>query len=274
MARLEVLRIYDAAIHTFAVRELGQMILQFKTGDPNEWDHDVSDAIHMATADRPYGFEIPLDPNTGDVDTKRAERMLVKPQIAITRGDPVIAMDRMNTNQVRAIRYWDQNADFVVRSDYPRPWDIPYWIDIYARQRRDAQKILNYFLYAPDPTLVMYVDFDYPWGRKGVSMIYSGINEMTEYEPGEGLRLYHYRVPVKMEAWMFGAFENPGDIRHGGLYPNDRTSRVRTVKSLRVRFIDAWSCKVMDEIVFPMSETPPNLVADDPNAICPNGVIP
>jgi hypothetical protein len=271
MARLDILRVYDGAVHNFAKTQLGPMIPLFDTGDPNETDHDVSEQVHMATPDRPYGFDIPTDPKTGDVDTKRAEAMLTRPQVTITRQDLDYDMVRNNTNPVRRITYWDQDANFIVGSDHPRPWNIPYTIDIYARLRNDAQKILNYFLYAINPLLVLSIDFCYPWDKKTVSMLFSRIIDNTDYEPGEAARFYHYSVPFMLEAWMFGAFELPSDIRDGALYPGDHTRRTRTVKTIKVNFVDCYSCTVMDTIDVSLSLTKPDLV-NEQAPFCPAGV--
>lgn len=266
MAQLEILRVYDSAVHAFAKAQLGPMIPSFDTGDPNETDHDVSNSVHMATHDRPYGFDIPVDPKTGDVDTKRAESMLTRPQIAITRHDLDFDETRNNTNPIRRIIPWDQDFNYVVKSEHPRPWRIPYTIDIYARLRNDAQKILNYFLYAVNPLLVLTVDFCYPWGKKGISMFFDKIVDNTDYEPGEGARFYQYSVPFMLEAWMFGAFQAPSDIPTTG-----HTRRVRTAKEVKVNFIDAWSCTNMWTVTVPMTQK--TTVTAPSNAICcPDGV--
>jgi hypothetical protein len=266
MAQLEILRLYDLGVHNFARTQLGPMIPKFDTGDENETDHDVSNSVHMATPDRPYGFDIPTDPKTGDVDTKRAEAMLTRPQVTVTRSDLDYAMDRNNTGTVRRIIPWDQDFNYVVQSDNPRPWNIPYTIDIYARLRNDAQKLLNYFLYAINPILVLKIDFCYPWGEKGVSMLFNRIVDNTDYEPGEAARFYHFSIPFMLEAWMFGAFEGPSDIPTSG-----HTRRIRTAKEVVVNFIDAWSCTTMGSLTVPM--TMKTTATSPSNAICcPGGV--
>lgn len=222
MARKEILRIYDSAIFNYVKRHVEASVPGHSVG------------MHMATPDRPFGFEIPVDPQTGDVDTNRVESMLVTPQVSLTRTGLTYDLQRNNTNRVRKIRYWDEEKNFVVQSEFPKPWNISYAVDVYARLRNDAQNVLQHFLYYTQPLRLIRIDFYYPWEKQKIYLSWNQIVDNSDIESGEKLRYYRYSIPILVEGYMFECFDYPSDIPHNRVGGEPFTSRARTVKKIEI----------------------------------------
>lgn len=222
MARKDILRIYDSALFNYVKYYVENSV-------PG---HVV--ACHMATPDRPFGFEVPTDPKTGDVDTDRVTSMLITPQVTLTRQGISYDMQRNNTIRIRSVRYWDEEKNFFVQSEFPRPWTLTYMVDVYARLRNDAQAVLQHFLYYTQPLRLIKVDFHYPWGKRPIYMGWGQILDNSDVESGEKLRYYRYSIPINVEGYMFECFDYPSDIPHSKTDLEHFTSRVRTVKKLQM----------------------------------------
>jgi hypothetical protein len=222
MARKEILRIYDASVFSYVKKHVESSVPSHEVG------------VHMATPDRPFGFELPVDPETGDIDTNRAASMLITPQVSLTRTGLVYNMQRNNTNKFQKIRYWDAEKNFVVQSEYPRPWDISYLVDVYARLRNDAQNVLQHFLYYTQPLRLVSMDFYYPWGKQKIYLSWNQIIDNSDIESSEKLRYYRYSIPINVESYMFECFDFASDIPHARVGGEPFTSRARTVKSIEV----------------------------------------
>jgi hypothetical protein len=244
MARKDILRIYDSAIFSFMKRKAEDSVPGHTVG------------CHMATPDRPFGFEVATDPETGDVDTDRVTSMLVTPQVTLTRVGINYDMRRNNTNVVRNLRTWDQQGKFSVMSEYPRPWNIEYQIDVYARLRNDAQNVLYYWLYHTQPMALLLLDFSYPWGKKKIYTTWSQIVDNSDVESGEKLRYYRYTIPFTVEAYMFEAFDGPSDIPHAWNDITAPTRRVRTVQKIRMEVREETSNTLITSITKPDVELP------------------
>jgi hypothetical protein len=222
----DVLRVYDSAVFEF---------IKSKIKIPPGMDAEAQ--FHMATADRPFGFEFPLD-NSGNLDTRRADLMLQTPQISLTRGSFTIDMTRNNTVPFRKVRWWDTERKMWVQSGHPVPWTLPYQIDIVGRLRNAVQACLQFFLYFVHPVRVLLVDFGYPWGKKYISLGFSDINDMTEYETGEELRYYRYAIPIKMEAYMFEVLPHPSSVPNIANHPDAFTHLRRSVHGINISIED------------------------------------
>ena len=222
MARKEILRIYDASVFSYVKKHVESSVPSHEVG------------VHMATPDRPFGFELPVDPETGDIDTNRAASMLITPQVSLTRTGLVYNMQRNNTNKFQKIRYWDAEKNFVVQSEYPRPWDISYLVDVYARLRNDAQNVLQHFLYYTQPLRLVSMDFYYPWGKQKIYLSWNQIIDNSDIESSDKLRYYRYSIPINVEAYMFECFDFASDIPHVKVGGEPFTSRARTAKSIEV----------------------------------------
>lgn len=250
MARKDILRIYDSALFNYVKYYVENSV-------PG---HVVP--CHMATPDRPFGFEIPTDPKTGDVDTDRVTSMLITPQVTLTRQGITYDMQRNNTNKIRSIRYWDEEKNFFVQSEFPRPWSLSYVVDVYARLRNDAQAVLQHFLYYTQPLRLITVDFYYPWSRRPIYMGWGQIIDNSDVESGEKLRYYRYSIPINVEGYMFECFDYPSDIPHNKTELEHFTSRVRTVKSVSFELKEQGS-----------GESVGSITAAPINRITPDGTV-
>lgn len=258
MARKEILRIYDAAIFNYVKKHVESSVAGHEIG------------IHMATPDRPFGFELPTDPETGDIDTNRAASMLITPQVTLTRTGMSYDMGRNNTNRVGRIRYWDAEKNFVVQSEHPRPWNISYQVDVYARLRNDAQNVLQHFLYYTQPMRLIAIDFYYPWGNQAIYMGWNQVVDNSDIESGEKLRYYRYAIPVDVEAYMFECFDFPSDIPHNMVGGEPFTSRARTVKKVQLEIRESSSGEIAGTVfVAPIKRVLPDgtVVADITNTL-------
>lgn len=240
MARQEILKIYDKALFNWMKKKI--VVSGHTLG------------YHVATPDRPFGFDIPTNPDDGTIDTKRAINMLMTPQVSLIRTTMDIDMSRNNTNIIRGVNWWDEEKKMSIRSKYPRPWNLNYQIDIVARLRNDIQNAIQWFLYYTDPVRLIKVDFQYPWGNRFITLKFSRIEDNSDIEAGEGLRYYRYTIPCVVEAFMFEAFERPSDIPHGGTNPDDFTTRNRVVHTNKIRLIETSSNATLATYTI---ETPP-----------------
>lgn len=216
MARSDILRIYDKAI------------LEWVKGRVKLAGHALT--YHIATPDRPYAFEIPLDDANGTIDTQRAVNMLMTPHVTITRTGLAFDQTRNNTSIYRNVRFWDEELLEVVQSARPKPWNLTYQVDIVARLRNDIQGAIQWFLYNPEPLCLLNIDFKYPFGKKNITLRIEGVRDNSVLETGESLRFYRYTVPCLLEAYMFEAFDDPADL----LTTDSTTTKlVRTVLKVR-----------------------------------------
>ena len=225
MAQQDILRVYDAALMKWVEK---RVVVP---------GHELG--YHIATPDRPYGFEIPTDPATGTVDTKRAASMLLTPQVSLIRTGLDFDQSRNNTNSVRNLGVWDHEKKFQIQSAAPRPWNISYQLDIVARLRNDIQRAIQFFLYHVDPIRMLCIDFSQPWGEQNVTLRFQRIEDNSDIEAGEGMRYYRYTIPLIVEAWLFGAYDNLSDIPHGSAYPDSETYRSRTIHKIRAIIKDS-----------------------------------
>lgn len=227
MARQDILKIYDKALFDWMKKRI---VVD---------GHTLG--YHIATPDRPFGFDLPTNPDDGTIDTKRAVNMLLTPQVSLIRTGMDIDMSRNQTNKFHNIAWWDNDKKMSVSSKYPRPWNLNYQIDIIARLRNDIQNAVQWFLYYTDPVRLIKIDFQYPWSKRFVTLKFSRIEDNSDIESGEGLRYYRYTIPCVVEAFMFEAFDKPSDIPHGGINPDSFTTRNRVVHYNKVRFIDMYT---------------------------------
>jgi len=235
--KLETLRIYDNALRDLWRKRVANKIENY---DDSRVRHSL--------ADRPYGFKLKTDSDgpglldaDGNFDSRRMMQQVEKPRISVTRGGMNIAWNRNNQNPVRLGRFWNARKDYRVYSRAIRPQDISYTVDIFARVREDAQRCFEWLLFESGPNLVAPVYFHYPWEWVNITMRFGTVTDDTNYEPGEEKRFFQFSIPVVIEAYMFEAWENPGDLPlyADGWNPDAITSLRRVVK--RVEF-DVREC--------------------------------
>lgn len=241
----EILRVYDSAVAEYVESKVKYSL----KNTPDGADKIVP--VHIATPDRPYGFDFPSDPKSGSIDTTRTENMLQTPQVSVTRLDMVYDMNRNQTNPVRKGPFWDDDKSFRIRSEYPRPWLLTYHIDVHARRRNDIQAAIQHWLYYINPTRVLTVDFKYPWGKVNLIMTFDRIIDNSDLETEEKLRYYRYTIPFTLEAYMFQVMDGPSDVPPFSTNPDAFTSRWRTVKEYRIQVTEESSGEIVDEIDLP-----------------------
>lgn len=239
MARRDTLRIYDQAVSEFFKLNLKVPGI------------DLTPRIVFATPERPFGFDL-------KTDTDRAVQTLETPVISITRLSLTYAMIRNNTVPWRNVRYWDENKQYAVSAPYPKPWDIPYQIDIHGRFREDCNEVLRWFLFAPNPVKSMVLNFQYPWETQSVSMIFNQIIDNSELETDERERWIRHTIPFVLEAFMFEAFDNDGDVAPtcGPGTSITATTRQRTVHFLGIQVCDLVDKTLYDSYRVDLTKTP------------------
>lgn len=248
MARLDILDIYDSNIFALIKKKMKPYFNTTKSGNLPLDLTDISDHFEFATPERPFAFKNP-DTHEDDniyteIDTDRASLTLASPMVTVTRTDLRQALSRSNTNQWRKVRWWDDGQTFWVKSHYPRAFDISYQIDVYARFREDANKLLHWFLYWPNPVHAFRVDFGYPWGKQYIDLILESIIDTSVIEAGENERWIRHTVPLTLQAYMFEAFETKADIPAQVEDPGAFTRRVRSVKTFNIEIVN-WEGDVV-----------------------------
>lgn len=267
MARLSLIRILDKAVEAYVKLMINPVVLdrgQFHDSIPGD-----EIPVNLATPDRPYGW-MPLiesGRDKGDIDIDRAVKMLATPRVSITRSDFEYDLYRSNNNPVtRGLGYFDPEMKLAVQSGPVRPWNIPYQINVHARLRRDAQNTVEPWLFQISPYMQIAIDFCWPWGVKPIALKFDRITDMTNLEPEEDTRIWHFVIPFTMLAWTFEGFESPGDLLSG---PAHSISLKRTVHKILMRYIENSNCVVFAEGEWPLIP-PPAPESSEEYYPCPN----
>lgn len=248
MARKDILNIYDDVVFRLIRTKLAPYFNDTSSGGLPLDTTDISTHFEFATPERPFGFQ---DNENPEQDTDRAALTLPSPRIAVTRMDMRLSMLRNNTSWLRLVDWWDPQCKYAIGGRFPSPWDINYQVDIYARYREDANKLLHWFLYYPKPVHALRVNFGAPWGNKSISLIFSQILDTSVLESGENERWIRHTVPMVLETYLFEAFDHLGDIPTGALEPGAITQRNRTAHEFTVQICDWEGTVLYDEFQAP-----------------------
>lgn len=253
MPILDTLRFYDQAIVDLVKTSVSGTYtgITDSTGEVI----DLDDRVVFASPERPFGSGGSPDAfsqllSSGDPsdilaamilaetvnDRNRIVSTLSTPIIAVTRLSMDYALNRNNTNIVRKVFPWDSNNDFTIRANYPRPWDIPYQIDIHCRYRQHANRCIAWYLKKPDPVLHIKVNFCWPWFERSIGLIFSRINDTSLLETGERERWIRHSIPVTLEGWAFDAYDSDADIPFYCSDPNAFTVKYRNAKSIKTGY--------------------------------------
>lgn len=266
MSRLSLIRILDSAIETYVKSMIAPVVLNH--GQYHDSIPGTEIPVNMATPDRPYGWMplIETGRDKGDIDIDRAVKMLATPRVSITRSDFEFDLHRNNNNPVRtSLGFWDSQMKFLVQSQPVRPWNIPYQINIHSRLRRDGQNTVEPWLFTVTPYQKLLIDFCYPWGVKPIMLRFDRITDMTNLEPGEDTRIWHFVIPFTMIAWGFESFENPSDLLTN---PTFSIGITRAVHRILLRYIEKSSCVVLAESTWDLVP-PPARPSDEEYYPCP-----
>lgn len=249
-----MLDIYDNAVFDLLKRKLPPYFNTTKSGDDDTLDTtNIDDHFEFATPERPFAFKNAENQNAEDnedtvLDVDRATQTLPSPLITLTRTDMRYDYSRQNTNRWRNVRWWDDGKTFWVNSHYPSPWNINYQIDIYARFRMDANKLIHWFLYWPKPFHTLLIQFGYPWGRQSIDLQFEAITDTSVLEAGENERWVRYTVPATLQSFMLESFESKADIPSQACDPDAFTQRVRAVKTFNIEICN-WEGTVLYETI-------------------------
>ena len=133
-------------------------------------------------------------------------RTIPYPWMSIYRPEWTLDRSRWNRNRVNFGN--DINNDFNSRADWPLPYDIPYQIEVWARNRTTrnlieqwmAQQFDNFeFFLTADFTTV-----DPLIGEKVIPIEYDGFLDTGEWDPGEpNDRSIRYTLNIKLRAWLW-----------------------------------------------------------------------
>lgn len=247
--RTDLFRVYDAALTDFVKRTVKPVI--------TELDLDCDEAVTFFAPERPYAAEgrapqeRTLTPRTQQVqglleentfqavtgqtetkiDTDRSVQTFATPRVAVARLSWEFSAARRNNVPVRRLRMWDEEGRFIIQTKRaPRPLDLHYQIDFHARFRDDMNQLLRWYLFHPDETYSIWVDFKYPWGRQLMSLFFSRLVDMTDIDTGEKERWIRFSCPVLVHGWMLEGFDGEDADQ---MIPNESSAPEFTITQRR-----------------------------------------
>jgi hypothetical protein len=102
----------------------------------------------------------------------------------------------------------------VLTSEYPRPYIIPYQLDLRSRSRTLANLWSQWIMFKFNPYVCLYPNFGALWGgQKQIQLILNQIIDNSELETGESERWIRWTVTLRiLNAWIFPIPENLNDI--------------------------------------------------------------
>jgi hypothetical protein len=248
VARLDVLRLYDSGVIN--------------------WLRDPKVGIHVkqrpvpvifATPERAFSEMADLLGKSQIPDWPELDKAMIKltpeqlrddpslvptPFVSVKRGSPAFRMDRSSTiawrkvftTQVGTV-YFDSKQNYVIRSKHPRPYDLPYQLDIWCRYREDLNSIMSQLMRWGNPWFAIWADLKVPWGKQlfDVKMgTFTDNSELEGLEGGTGQSWKRATLDVTLEGYLLEAFESMSDL--AGLYmdPSAFTSLTPVAKELDI----------------------------------------
>jgi hypothetical protein len=181
-----MLRRYDAAVLNFLRLKL----------------EDGSVPMGMATPRREYGKQSEMFPESASEIPSRGNQTVRLPAMVISRLNWVPATERHNLAVHRKLG-WSDDLNMVKRSQHPLAYDISYQLDIWTRERDDANLLASMTLLKfPRKLAYLTVDLGEGWGEKRVALIVKNVQDLTELEPNELDREVRMTVDFELEAWL------------------------------------------------------------------------
>ena len=195
----DCLRIYDQAVSDFV-------------GGFNVGGKDV--VTIFATPDRPFA-EVVKELSEAD-ENFRSQMMETNLICSVSRMDPQynpklrvdIPFGRLLQNPL------NPPGGDVLASQYPRPYIIPYQLDLRSRTRTDANFWIQWIMFKFNPYWCLYPDFGPLWGGpKQIQLILNQIVDNSELETGEAERWIRWTVTLRiLNAWIFPIVDDTNDI--------------------------------------------------------------
>lgn len=198
MAVRDCLRIYDQAVSDF----VGSFSVNGK---------DV--VTIFATPDRPFA-EVVRDIGASDEDF-RSQMMETNLICSVARMDPQYNPNlRVNVPFGKLLSTPITPGGDILASQYPRPYIIPYQLDLRSRNRTDANFWAQWIMFKFNPYWCLYPDFGPLWGGpKQIQLILNQIVDNSELEKGEEERWIRWTVTLRiLNAWIFPIVDDTNDI--------------------------------------------------------------
>lgn len=212
MAEHDTLRLYDDAVRSWVSSFLveGQAI-------------DTT----FASPDRPYG-------KFNNEEGLRVA-LMKNPVVSITRLDLVYDPRHRIDGPWYPVAQLEGRRPIVV-SQYPRPYRIPYQLDLRSRRRTVANLWLRWIYFKFNPFHVFKIDFHQPWGMKKIHAELQGrLVDNSDLEPGEKERWIRHTCTFEMIGFMFPSVD---DLRTD--LP-DATGMLSTIPDVRHVQIDTYA---------------------------------
>mgnify|MGYP005814129243 CR=1 FL=1 len=188
MALLDCLRVYDQALSDF----VGGFSVE-----------DRPTITIFASPDRPFAEVVQ---ELSDHDEEFRSQMMESNLIAsVARMDPVynpklrvdIPFGPVLANPL------NPQGD-TVESEYPRPFILPYQIDLRSRSRTNCNLWAQWVMFKFNPYVCLYPRFGELWGQKQVQLALNSIVDNSELEKGEEERWIRWTVTLRvLNGWIF-----------------------------------------------------------------------
>lgn len=197
MALADCLRVYD------------QMMSDFAGGFSTQ---DQSVLTVFATPDRPFA-EVIQEAIKADEEF-RSQMMESNLIASVTRLDPVYNPKlRVDVPFGPILTTPLNNAGDLAYSEYPRPYLMPYQLDLRSRSRTAANLWAQWFYFKFNPYVCFNVDFGVLWGTKQIQTELSSVRHNSDLETAEKERWIRWTVKINvLNAWMFPITDNTADI--------------------------------------------------------------
>lgn len=100
-----------------------------------------------------------------------------------------------------------------VLSEYPRPYVIPYQLDLRSRSRTHANMWIQWVMFKFNPYFCLYPNFGALWGTRQIQLQLNQTVDNSELETGEKERWIRWTVTLKiLNAWIFPIVTDTNDI--------------------------------------------------------------
>lgn len=195
----DCLRIYDQAVSDFV-------------GGFSVEGRDVVTIV--ATPDRPFAELVRELSN--ESDEFRSQMMESNLICSVTRMDPQYNPNlRVNVPFGKLLQNpINPPGGDVLSSQYPRPYIIPYQLDLRARSRTDANLWVQWIMFKFNPYWCLYPDFGPLWGgSKQIQLQLAQTVDNSQLETGEEERWIRWTITIKiLNAWIFPLVDDTNDI--------------------------------------------------------------
>lgn len=190
--RNNLLRVYDKAVVDW-LKSLPLAVAVFGAGTAE------TILVRPNTSDKAFGEGYKIDANT--------QTQTDLPEIAVTRMSPSLDLAR---NVKGTIKTWSVNSTQGAITSYkkmeaPKPYTLPYQIDIRAESIPMMNQMLDIILYELSPQLVLDIPLPDPFKTKYGTVNLQGVSiQPTPVELGEGeVSIFTTSIDVAIDGWLY-----------------------------------------------------------------------